>query len=119
MKHLAYIVACIVAIGAQPLFADQAKPADSKATEVKSAGAKPTAPSDSKTTGSAEKPKAGPVAVNNTKCPVSGEPIGSMGEGVTVTYKNHEVKLCCDGCTKKFNKEPEKYLSKAMESAKK
>jgi hypothetical protein len=41
-----------------------------------------------------------------------------MGEPYIFTYKNREVKLCCKGCLKDFNQEPEKYVKK-MEAAEK
>lgn len=48
-----------------------------------------------------------------TTCPVSGEKLGEgdMGEPVTVAYKGRNVKLCCNGCVKKFKAEPAKYLA--------
>jgi YHS domain-containing protein len=45
-------------------------------------------------------------------CPVSGEELGSMGEPVKVSAGDKTVFLCCEGCRKKFNREPEKYLAK-------
>lgn len=45
-----------------------------------------------------------------TTCPVSGEALGAMGEPVEVTAEGRLVKLCCKGCTKKFEAEPKKYL---------
>ncbi len=51
------------------------------------------------------------TAVGNTKCPVSGEEIGSMGDGPSVVYKGKAVKLCCKGCLKTFAKDPAKYLA--------
>jgi YHS domain-containing protein len=52
-------------------------------------------------------------------CAVSGEELGSMGEPYKFTYKGQEIKLCCKGCEKDFQKEPEKYLAKIQEPAKK
>lgn len=43
-------------------------------------------------------------------CVVSGEELGKMGEPMRFTYKGQEIKLCCKGCEKDFNKDPEKYL---------
>ena len=43
-------------------------------------------------------------------CPVSGEKLGEMGKPYTFVYKDQEVKLCCKGCKKSFDKNPEKYL---------
>jgi YHS domain-containing protein len=45
-----------------------------------------------------------------TTCPVSGEKLGEMGKPFTFVYKDQEVKLCCKGCKKDFDKDPEKYL---------
>ena len=54
-------------------------------------------------------------------CPVSGEKLGEMGKPVVFTYKDQEVKLCCKGCKKDFDKDPEKYLKaiRAADAAKK
>lgn len=45
-----------------------------------------------------------------TTCPVSGEKLGEMGKPFTFVYKDQEVKLCCKGCKKDFDKDPEKYM---------
>lgn len=34
-------------------------------------------------------------------CPISGKPLGSMGEPVKLVLDNHLVQLCCKGCTAK------------------
>jgi hypothetical protein len=53
------------------------------------------------------------------KCVISDEPLGSMGKPVKVTGPDGtDVYLCCKSCTKKFNKEPEKY-TKLVKEAKK
>lgn len=46
-----------------------------------------------------------------TKCPVSGEELGSMGEPDTVVIANQMISLCCKGCEKKLRAEPAKYLA--------
>jgi len=60
-----------------------------------------------------------PVADTNTNavpdllktCPVSGEKLdGDMGKPYVFTYQDQEVKLCCKGCKKDFDKDPAKYL---------
>jgi YHS domain-containing protein len=43
-------------------------------------------------------------------CPVSGDKLGEMGAPFVFTNKLQEVKLCCSGCKKDFDKDPEKYL---------
>lgn len=50
-------------------------------------------------------------SVENKKCPVSGDSVGSMGEGRTVVYKGKAVRLCCAGCVKSFAKDPAKFLA--------
>ena len=60
-------------------------------------------------------PTAAEVSTNATPdllktCPVSGEKLGEMGKPFTFTYKDQEVKLCCKGCKKDFDKDPEKYI---------
>ena len=70
-------------------------------------------------------PPAAPAVDPNAKpyplktCLVSGEELGSMGEPYKLTYKGQEVKLCCKGCEKDFQKDPDKYLAKVKEPAKK
>jgi YHS domain-containing protein len=45
-------------------------------------------------------------------CPVSDEPLGSMGVPVKATANGHELFLCCEACQDALNKEPEKYVAK-------
>lgn len=45
-------------------------------------------------------------------CLVSGNELGSMGKPVTKVYNGQEIKFCCKPCIKKFEANPEKYLSK-------
>lgn len=47
-----------------------------------------------------------------TTCPVSGEKLGEMAPPYVFTYKGQEVKLCCSGCKKDFDKDPAKYVAK-------
>jgi len=53
-----------------------------------------------------------------TTCVVSGEKLGGMGEAYTFVKDGQEVKLCCKGCLKAFNKEPQKFMAKIKESEK-
>ncbi len=43
-------------------------------------------------------------------CVISGETLGDMGDPFIYKYKGVEVRFCCKGCVKDFQKEPEKYL---------
>ncbi len=45
-------------------------------------------------------------------CVVSGEKLGGMGDPYVFTYQGREIKLCCKGCLKDFNKEPAKFIKK-------
>ena len=54
-----------------------------------------------------------------TTCPVSNEKLGEMGKPYAFSYKDQEVKLCCKGCKKDFDKAPEKYIAKIRAADKK
>ena len=41
-----------------------------------------------------------------TKCPISGEKLGSMGAPLDRVVAGRLVRLCCKGCIKKLNKNP-------------
>ncbi len=45
-------------------------------------------------------------------CPVSGEPLGSMGKPYKVTVEGREVLLCCPGCEQAIKENPDEYLAK-------
>lgn len=52
-----------------------------------------------------------------TTCVVSGEDLGSMGESFDYIHQQEGqpdrlVRMCCDGCLKKFKKDPAKYLAR-------
>lgn len=55
--------------------------------------------------------------VNNKKCPVSGEPVGSMEKDAHIDYNGYRVGLCCKGCIDVFNQDPQKFLAKAQQDA--
>lgn len=52
-----------------------------------------------------------------TTCVVSDEKLGSMGKPVGFVVKGQEVRLCCKGCRKDFDKSPEKFLKKLVGKA--
>jgi hypothetical protein len=52
-------------------------------------------------------------------CVVSDEKLGGMGDPYVFTYKGREIKLCCKGCLKTFDKDPAKYIKKIEEAEKK
>ncbi|MBX6312214.1 MAG: efflux RND transporter periplasmic adaptor subunit [Isosphaeraceae bacterium] len=45
-------------------------------------------------------------------CPVTGAPLGSMGDPVAVEVRGQTVRVCCEGCTPKLKSDPDKYLAK-------
>ncbi len=54
--------------------------------------------------------------VGNKICPVSGQPVGTMGEVVKYEHNGKIYNLCCPACKKDFVKNPEKYSKAAEES---
>jgi YHS domain-containing protein len=51
-----------------------------------------------------------------TTCPVSGEKLGEMGSAYIFVYQGQQVKLCCPGCKKDFDKDPAKYVKKIQDA---
>ena len=70
---------------------------------------------DSKSDKSAAKPK--PYTLKT--CPVSDEKLGDMGDPYVFTYEGREIKLCCKGCLKDFNKDSAKFVKKIEKAEKK
>lgn len=60
--------------------------------------------------GDTTKPKIKPYPL--TTCLVSGEKLGEMGDPYVINHKGQEIKFCCKGCVKDFNKDSDKYLKK-------
>jgi hypothetical protein len=52
------------------------------------------------------------IAETQKTCPVSGEPLGSMGVPIPVEVQGQTVLVCCDGCDEQVKENPEKYLAK-------
>ncbi len=44
-------------------------------------------------------------------CLVSGATLGDMGDPIVKVYDGQEIKFCCGGCPKAFNKDPAQYLA--------
>ncbi len=63
----------------------------------------------------AEKPKSYPLK----NCVVSDEKLGEMGDPYVFVHEGREVKLCCEGCLKKFKGDSAKYLKKMAAADKK
>jgi predicted small lipoprotein YifL len=49
------------------------------------------------------------------KCPVSDEPLGSMGTPVEIMIEDQPVYVCCEHCRKKAMKDKSKTLAKVKE----
>ncbi|MCA9254187.1 MAG: hypothetical protein KDA33_01060 [Phycisphaerales bacterium] len=47
-----------------------------------------------------------------TKCPVTDEELGSMGEPPVRIIEGREVRVCCAGCFRKIEKDTKKYFAK-------
>ncbi|MFO7904000.1 MAG: hypothetical protein R6U98_15160 [Pirellulaceae bacterium] len=52
------------------------------------------------------------LAEKQKVCPVSDQPLGSMGTPIKVTVKGQDVLLCCSGCESQIKEDPDKYLAK-------
>lgn len=44
-------------------------------------------------------------------CPVMGDELGSMGEAIPVTVKGETIFVCCRGCVRRVQADPEKYVA--------
>jgi hypothetical protein len=53
------------------------------------------------------------------KCVIAGEPLGSMGVPVKLTVKGQPVFICCAGCKKAVEKDPDAALAKVEKLKKK
>ena len=58
------------------------------------------------------------VKVGNKICPISGEPVTSMGEGFPIEHNGKIYILCCAMCAADFKKDPEKYTKIAEDEVK-
>jgi len=56
---------------------------------------------------------AGPYGGQKT-CPVTGEELGSMGPAIPVAVKGQTIYVCCEGCVKRVQRDPDAFIAKAM-----
>ena len=56
-------------------------------------------------------PPADGVARSQKLCPVTGEPLDSMGGSIPVSANGETIYVCCQGCVKAVKKDPQKYLA--------
>lgn len=52
------------------------------------------------------------LALAQKVCPVSGEPLGSMGAPIKVTVDGRHLFVCCKGCEEDAKKNFDEYLAK-------
>jgi hypothetical protein len=52
------------------------------------------------------------AALAQKVCPVSQENLGSMGTPIKKVVNNRTVFICCKGCVKELEEDPEKFLAK-------
>ena len=79
-------------------------------------GAPVVAPDDTSSVAAAKKKSSDKELIEKQKtCPVTDQPLGSMGKPVKVVVKGRTVFLCCAGCKKKLLADPDKYLKKLDE----
>ena len=75
--------------------------------------------SDSATTGPATAPATQASAAENTKCPVSGDPIDPKDPSLgRIAYKGKTYAFCCMDCRAQFLKDPEKAIASLASAAK-
>ncbi len=56
------------------------------------------------------------AAAQQGLCPVSGEPLGSMGPPVKVTVEGRDAFVCCEGCIDELKNNFAKYKEKLPEA---
>lgn len=52
--------------------------------------------------------------VQNKVCPVTGEPVDTMGGAIPVLANGYEISVCCQGCVSSVQKDPAKFLAIAQ-----
>jgi len=52
------------------------------------------------------------LAIKQRTCPITGEPLGSMGVPIKIELQGRTVLLCCAGCRDEANQNPDKVLQK-------
>ncbi len=55
------------------------------------------------------------AAEKQQMCPVTDEPLGSMGKPYKITHEGTDVFFCCEMCKDSFTDDPGKYLAKLNE----
>ena len=76
------------------------------------AGSRPTAPPASASPPLPSSEDESTLIAKQKICPVTGEPLGSMGAPVKVSVSGRNVFVCCKGCEKPLLRKPDEYLAK-------
>ncbi len=53
------------------------------------------------------------AALKQRTCPVTKEPLGSMGKPIRVSVAGQSLFVCCEGCVGALKENPAKYLTAA------
>jgi hypothetical protein len=75
-------------------------------------GAPPAAPPTPASSPGGFSPADRELIARQKVCPVTGEPLDSMGGPVRIEVGGRVVFICCEGCAAPLRKSPEKYLSR-------
>lgn len=54
------------------------------------------------------------IALQQRTCPVTKQPLGSMGKPIRVSVTGRSVYVCCQGCVDALRKNPAQYLTSGM-----
>lgn len=54
------------------------------------------------------------IALQQRSCPVTKQPLGSMGKPIRVSVAGRSVYVCCQGCVDALRKNPTQYLNSGM-----
>ena len=115
---LRFLVAlmCLLAIGLFITAGCSGPPANPPAGAENNPGSEMPAANDDVQANLAKlSPELQELAAKQQTCPISKQPLGSMGVPEKVTVNGQDVLVCCDHCTPELKKNPEKYLTKSEE----
>jgi YHS domain-containing protein len=78
----------------------------------RTSGAAPTPPAQPASEGEELSAADKALVARQKVCPVTNQPLDSMGGPVKVVVNGRTVFVCCEGCEPALRKNPEKYLAK-------
>ena len=56
------------------------------------------------------------IALQQRTCPVTKQPLGSMGRPIRVTVGSRSIYVCCQGCVSSLQKSPNNYLASSVKA---